>query len=164
MRQRKFRNRYSKHCGGKQRKKYGEQNAETSCPDIDNPVIEVHTDCNYTTFKYRDGSMDPLPLGLKAGQSAKVFKVPVGQVAKVILHHQSDSNWLCGISMVDRKGNTLFETFDHPFADRSHTISLEEGESIVGFRSYASGNGKTAFHWDFQLIMAKEIKEGEKET
>jgi hypothetical protein len=57
--------------------------------------------------------------------------------------------------MVDRKGNTLFKTNDSEYADASHTISLEEGESIVGFRSYAY-EGKYASHWDFQLIIAKE--------
>jgi hypothetical protein len=86
--------------------------------------------------------MDPLSLDLSPGQSAKVFKVPVGQVAQVILHYQKWDNYLCGISMVDRKGNTLFKTYEPPYADASHTISLEEGESIVGFRSYASGKGK----------------------
>jgi hypothetical protein len=63
--------------------------------------------------------------------------------------------------MVDRKGNTLFKTHDHPNADASHTISLEEGESIVGFRSSADGYGKVACHWDFQLIIAKGVKEGD---
>ena len=57
--------------------------------------------------------------------------------------------------MVDRKGNTLFKTCDSEFADASHTISLEQGESIVGFRSRADGGGKTAFHVDFQFIIAK---------
>jgi hypothetical protein len=60
--------------------------------------------------------------------------------------------------MVDRKGNTLFKTFDSPYADASHTISLAEGESIVGFRSCADGNGKSAWHWDFQLIIAKMVE------
>jgi hypothetical protein len=57
--------------------------------------------------------------------------------------------------MVDRKGNTLFKTFDDEYANASHTISLEEGESIVGFRSHAY-DGKYASHYDFQLIIAKE--------
>ena len=61
--------------------------------------------------------------------------------------------------MVDRKGNTLFKTYDHPLADASHTISLQEGESIVGFRSWAGKDGKTAFHLDFQFIIAKEVEE-----
>jgi hypothetical protein len=137
--------RISTHCGGKQVKRYGEQNAETASPDIGNPVIEVHTNGPFTSFKYRDGSMASLDLKLPAGKSAKVFKVPVGQVAQVILHYFSSDNWLCGNSMVDRKGNTLFKTFDCG-ADESHTISLEEGESIVGFRSRVcyDGNGKYA--------------------
>ena len=148
--------RFSSHCGGKP--KEDGHNAETSSPDIGNPVIEVHTDgCNYTTFKYRDGSMTPLSLRLSKGKSASVFKVPVGQVAQVILHYYSESNWLCGISMVDRKGNTLFKTYDWG-ADASHTISLEEGESIVGFRSWAGYNGKRAYHCDFQLIIAKMVE------
>ena len=150
----KYHQRHSSHCGGKQVKFKGEQNAETASPDIGNPVIEVHTDGrNYTSFKYRDGSMAPLSLCLDAGKPAKVFKVLVGQVAQVILHYHSESNSLWGISMVDRKGNTLFKTYDKD-ADASHTISLEEGESIVGFRSYAFGNGQYALHYDFQLIIA----------
>jgi hypothetical protein len=80
--------RISSHCGGKQVKRYGEQNAETASPDIGNPVIEVHTDSSfYTSFKYRDGSMADLSLELDDDESAKVFKVPVGQVAQVILHY-----------------------------------------------------------------------------
>ena len=90
--------------------------------------------------------MDPLAL-LSYGQSASVFKVPVGQVAQVILHYRSNTNKMCGISMVDRQGNTLFKTYDWG-ADASHTISLEEGESIVGFRSHA-WLGKDALHYDF---------------
>jgi hypothetical protein len=138
----KFRNRYTSHCGGKQVKYNGEQNYETSCPNNSNPVIEVHANEWRTSFKYRDGSMDSPSLCLPPGKSASVFSVPVGQVAQVILHYESGNNYLWGISMVDRKGNTLFKTYDHPWADASHTISLEEGESIVGFRSHAWDNGK----------------------
>jgi hypothetical protein len=154
----KYHQRHSSHCGGKQLKCNGEQNAETQSPDIGNPVIEVHTNgLDRSVFKYRDGSMVPLDLWLSPGQSAKVFKVPVGQVAQVILHYQRNTNALGGISMVDRKGNTLFKTYDSTFADASHTISLEEGESIVGFRSHAF-EGKYAFHYDFQLIIAKMVE------
>jgi hypothetical protein len=84
--------RFSSHCGGKQLKCWGEQNAETASPDIGNPIIEVHNDCSWTSFKYRDGSMDPLDLCLPAGKSARIFKVPVGQVARVILHFCSYNN------------------------------------------------------------------------
>ena len=60
--------------------------------------------------------------------------------------------------MVDRKGNTLFKTDDDDEdADASHTISLEEGELIVGFRSRATNDGKDAFHYDFQFIIAKMV-------
>ena len=150
--------RYSSHCGGKQVKWGGNQNAGTSCPDIGNPVIEVHTNKARTSFKYRDGSMAPLNLVLDDDEPPSVFKVPVGQVAQVIIHHESTQNFLCGISMVDRKGNTLFKTWDDKDADASHTISLEEGESIVGFRSHAGNDGKKALHWDFQLIIAKMVE------
>ena len=102
--------------------------------------------------------MAHLDLKLKAGQSPKVFFVPEGQVAQVILHYESVTNCLYGISMVDRKGNTLFTTYDSPDADASHTISLQEGESIVGFRSCADDGGKTAAHADFQFIIAKEVE------
>ena len=60
--------------------------------------------------------------------------------------------------MVDRKGNTLFKTYDSEYADASHTISLEQGESIVGFRSCADDGGKTAAHFDFQFIIAKMVE------
>jgi hypothetical protein len=148
--------RISTHCGGQQ--KTSGHNAETSSPDIGNPIIEVHTNRWRTTFKYRDGSMAPLSLELYSWEKVNVFKVPVGQVAQVILHYESKYNRLWGISMVDRKGNTLFKTCDDEDADASHTISLQEGESIVGFRSYAADIGREASHQDFQLIIAKEVE------
>ena len=141
-------------------KEYGEQNAWTPSPSIKNPIIEIHTDGGaWITFKFKDGSMAHLTLKLKDGESPSVFFVPEGQVAQVILHYNIYSNGLKGISMVDRKGNTLFKTYDSEFADASHTISLEQGELIVGFKSYASGGGKTAYHWDFQFIIAKLVEE-----
>ena len=87
--------------------------------------------------------------------------MPEGQVAQVILHYDREYNGMCGISMVDRKGNTLFKTYDHPRVDALHTISLEEGESIVGFRSCVYGGGKIARHADFQFMIAKEVFEFE---
>ena len=140
-------------------KKYGEQNAWTPSPSIKNPIIEIHTIFDRITFKFKDGSMAHLDLCINPGTSASVFKVPEGQVAKVILHYESEYNNLLAISMVDRKGNTLFKTWDHPLADASHTISLQVGESIVGFRSWADGGGNTAGHADFQFIIAKMVDE-----
>ena len=88
--------------------------------------------------------MADLDLPLADGESPSVFFVPEGQVAQVILHYRSEHNDLWAISMVDRKGNTLFKTYDSEHADASHTISLEQGESIVGFRSWADCGGKGA--------------------
>ena len=133
-------------------------NACTPSPSFTNPIIEIHTDGSARiTFKFKDGSMPDLDLDLDDGKSASVFKVPEGQVAQVILHYWRLANFLCAISMVDRKGNTLFKTYDSPSADASHTISLEQGEAIVGFRSWADCGGKLAWHADFQFIIAKMV-------
>ena len=103
--------RHSSFTGGKQVKEYGEQNACTPSPSFNNPIVEIHTNgYNLITFKFKDGSMAHLNLDLPAGFSASVFKVPEGQVAQIILHYRSKYNDLFAISMVDRKGNTLFKT------------------------------------------------------
>ena len=140
---------------------YGEQNAETPSPDIGNPIIEIHAKGCLTSFKYKDGSMAPLNLWLPAGQSASVWQVPVSEVARVILYYWSESNQLRGISMVDRNGNTIMKT--NGGGDSAHTISLQKGESIVGYRSRADDNGTTAGHYDFQLIIAREVEETDDE-
>ena len=105
--------------------------------------------------------MAPLNLWLPAGQSASVWQVPVGQVAQVILHYWSESNLLRGISMVDTYGNTIIRT--NGGGDAAHTIILQQGESIVGYRSRADDNGTTAGHYDFQLIIAREVEETDDE-
>jgi hypothetical protein len=81
--------------------------------------------------------MADLKLKLRDGESPLVLKVPEGQVAQIILHYRFNDNGLVAISMVDRNRKTLFKTDGSKYADASHTISLEEGESIVGFRSFA---------------------------
>jgi hypothetical protein len=73
--------RISTHCGGKQLKRWGEQNAETRDPSIHNPVTEVLTDGKYyISFRYKNGKKADLDLGQKWYERTKVFKVPVGQV------------------------------------------------------------------------------------
>jgi hypothetical protein len=73
-------------------------------------------------------------------------------VGKVTIHYYSRDNYLYGISVFDRKGNRLFKTHDHIWADREHTIELLPGERWVGYKSHAY-KGKYARHWDIQIVI-----------
>lgn len=73
-------------------------------------------------------------------------------VGKVTIHYDSSDNWLCGISVFDRKGNRLFKTYDHEYADKDHTIELLPGERWVGVKSHA-WLGKYAGHFDIQIVI-----------
>jgi len=141
------------------------QTACTPSPSYDNPIVEIHTDgFNDITFKYKDGSMAHPNFKPIQNRSVSVFKVPEGQVAQISLYRGSSGECeLSGFRMVDRRGNSLFRTFRSKHSDCEETISLEEGELIVGYRSWEKIHPyvidrKTAWHHWFQFIIAKEVE------
>jgi hypothetical protein len=80
-------------------------------------------------------------------------------VSQVTIHHDRDTNKLCGISVYDREGDRLFKTFVSKWiATQEHTIELLPGERWVGVKSFAK-EGKFALHWDFQLVIMRNPEE-----
>ena len=111
---------------------------------------------------HSDSSTADLDLKPDVGESLTEFEVPLHQVGEITFHYYGGSNNLDGISMKDRRGNLLFETFDD--ADREHTVSLEDGEVIVGFMSFTDNENKVADHFDFQLIVMRDLEADDLQT
>ena len=97
-------------------------------------------------------------MNLAFGVTAKEWELPTS-AAKYTFHFDSRSNSLIGISVLNLDGKTLFRTHEHQLGnmgESSFTISLDEGEVIVGLHSGAM-YGKWAKHWDFRFIIMRDL-------
>ena len=96
----------------------------------------------------KDGQSPSLSLGLAAGKPASEFEIPESQVDLITLHYRRSDNWLLAITMADRHGNNLLKTFDSPIAYETYSISLREGEKLVGMLAWTNGTNH-ALYMDF---------------
>jgi hypothetical protein len=117
-----------------------------------NYIKVIYTNNEYHSFSTADGSRDQLDL-LNGNRTPSEFVMPEpDNVGKVTIHYRSSDNYLWGISVFDRKGNRLFQTFDHIRADKDHTIELLPGERWVGVKSHAWCK-ENAWHYDIQIVI-----------
>ena len=103
-------------------------------PLLRNKVTKFSTNFYYHLLVHEDGSMAPLSLHLHQGLSPEEWDLPAN-AAHYTIHYQSEYSKMGGISVADREGTTLFKTFENPNFDSTCTVSLDEGEVIVGFKS-----------------------------
>ena len=126
----------------------------TCKPDVKNPVSKL---LYFHPYKFlpvhADGSHADLSL---EGQSPSAHGVPLGKVGQVTLYCDKIlDNHLTGIQMKDREGKTLFHAGGGDLFN-THAYELNDDEVIVGFKSQT--DGRLAHHWDFQLIVMRDIR------
>jgi hypothetical protein len=79
--------------------------------------------------------------------------LPDTPIRKVQMRFYENSDFnLQGLRFFDEKDALIFEIGKHE-SNRMQEVLLAEDERIIGFISRGSGSG--AFHFDFQLMIAK---------
>ncbi len=91
------------------------------------------------------------------------------QLRKVEIGYDSDDQGLRDLKFYSKNGAVVLKTgFNLAklfITYVTHTVYLQDGEQVIGYKSRSISNLNSAFHYDFQLIIGRlewsELKESE---
>jgi hypothetical protein len=110
-------------------------------------------------FHFSDGSVVNFNSSLSDANFKTYLIEPSDSVVKTVKIRYNTSSYagsLEGIELLDKDNNTILNTKPYGAASttNTHTVELEEGERIIGFKS-GRGGSTYAMHYNFQLIIGR---------
>lgn len=120
-------------------------------PDYNNPLTAVYAKERSHRFNFMLSEGENT--NLLAGVPLAAKKIEPDDVKRVVLFWHKGTANLQGISFFGHNDVPLLQCGEIKDDSSKHEVALAPGERIVGVASHTSG---AAFHYDFQLIIAKK--------